>query len=102
MTTNDHDRLNLKSAGNYNILLILVEKKFFTANIFMQVLNQNVGSEKLSTPPIRRGLFVVRGKKTRREGDTGKGKDRPEGLRSFRQRPVKLLKSFLLPVGSVS
>ena len=45
---------------------------------------------------------MTRGKKAKREGDTGKGKDRPEGLRSFRQRPVKLLKSFYLPVGSVS
>ena len=37
---------------------------------------------------LRRGLFVVRGNKTKRMRDTGKGKERPTGLRSFRLRFV--------------
>ena len=39
-------------------------------------------------PPERPLCGHDQRKKTKREGDTGKGKDRPEGLRSFRQRPV--------------
>ena len=100
MKTNDDD----SQSSLQEIIYDASRERVFHCQHFhsKQVLNQNVGSEKVWTPP-ERPLCGLRGKKQNAKETQGKGKERPTGLRSFRQRPVRyLLKSFHSNVGSVS
>ena len=98
----------------YEILIIILiiiydtsrEKVFHCQHFHLKlVLNQNVGIEKLSAPP-ERPLWGQRKKKQKAKETQGREKRGPRVYGRFahdlfRQRPVKLLKSFHVPVGSV-
>ena len=73
----------------YEILIIILiiiydtsrEKVFHCQHFHLKlVLNQNVGIEKLSAPPIRRGLFGVRGKKNKKRRRHREGQREARGF----------------------
>ena len=76
MTTNDDD----SQSSLQEIIYDASRERVFHCQHFhsKQVLNQNVGSEKVWTPPER--PLCGQRKKTKREGDTGKGKREAHGF----------------------